>query len=1112
MNDPTLACRDEKRRETVRDEHRNGLDYLEVSDDQRTLYVYFIGNAPEKTNEEEKIKKENVRIEGGRRIRGIEVVGDPQVHRIHGSDDWMEVRVDKPGDFSAYTLRLVEAKDGRPTDKTMSEFDPCYAQLEFSFKAGCPSDLDCKTQEVCPPPEHDEPEINYLAKDYASFRQLILDRLALVMPEWQERHVPDLAIALVEVLAYVGDHLSYYQDAVATEAYLETARRRISVRRHARLVDYQMHEGCNARAWIYVKTEEDESLDPNDIYFITGFGDPLKSSRVLAHADLQKVPSGRYEVFEPLVEERVLLRPDDLKDPAGLASKLNAESNEQPGRSASSDLSRYLWDRFSPETRQRLEEYSEADPRLEELRLAVTNELNWLLENDDLYGERRPQQGLAGETNKQAECGPSGKKVLARLNRYLLEEAYPDEIAKSREIHLYEAHNEIRFYTWGDQECCLPRGATTATLRDKWVPEPGGKPSDYEPDEQVVQQAQQQQYKPSKEEPPAPQGSLHLQEGDVLIFEEVKGPRTGEEADRDPAHRHAVRLTRVEPGEDPLVKQRVGSRDLPTPIVEIEWAPEDALPFPLCLSAIGAECEFVEDISVARGNVILADHGRTLEREGLGIVLEGKKITQCGDECHAAETVVKPRRFRPHLEESPLTFSQPLPTNGPASDLLKQDPHQARPQIKELISTQDASNEAHALWMPRLDLLGSQSQDRHFVVEIDNEGRAYLRFGNGELGRIPEAGTTFHATYRVGNGPSGNVGAETITHVVYRREQVSGLEPCNLLPAQGGTSPEPLARAKLLAPHAFRTESQRAITADDYARLAERHPKVQRAAATLRWTGSWYEALVAIDPRGDTELQNVFTATAAAFVEAVRQAVERRLDLGEFGIPPDEEMPDLVIGILQDLRAAVERNMLPGQLLALVNEKLSQLGDVERDHGRLRRWVEGLVAELKYAVSLLHVRDLGLPSDDRLLDEIEKYLHSYRRIGHDLRVIGAHYIPLDVAMEVCVRPDFLRGHIKAALLDVFSNRVLPDGRRGFFHPDNLSFGDGIYLSKLVAEAQAVTGVESARVTKLERLFEGSNHEIENGVLSLGSWEIARLDNDPSFPENGVLRLEIGGGR
>ena len=83
--------------------------------------------------------------------------------------------------------------------------------------------------------------------------------------------MPDIGITLVELLAYVGDHLSYYQDAVATEAYLGTARQRISVRRHARLVDYAMHEGCNARAWVTIRSDENFSIAAADIYFMTAF-------------------------------------------------------------------------------------------------------------------------------------------------------------------------------------------------------------------------------------------------------------------------------------------------------------------------------------------------------------------------------------------------------------------------------------------------------------------------------------------------------------------------------------------------------------------------------------------------------------------------------------------------------------------------------------------------------------------------------------------------------------------------------------------------------------------------------------------------------------------------
>src|SRR5262249_52595284 len=250
-----------------------------------------------------------------------------------------------------------------------------------------------------------------------------------------------------------------------------------------------------------------------------------------------------------------------------------------------------------------------------------------------------------------------------------------------------------------------------------------------------------------------------------------------------------------------------------------------------------------------------------------------------------------------------------------------------------------------------------------------------IRFGDGELGRGPEAGTQFTATYRVGNGTAGNIGAETISHLVSRKTKLDGIGGVrNPLPAYGGVDAEPVAEVKLFAPTAFRKELQRAITPDDYARLAEQNPKVQRAAASLRWTGSWYEMQVAIDPLGSEE------------------------------------------------------------------------------------------------------------ASPALLQEIEEHLYPYRRIGYDMRVLPASYVSLDIAMNVCVKPHYLRGHVKAALLDVFSNRTLPDSTLGFFHPDNLSFGQGIDLSRLVAAAQAVIGVQSVQVTRLQRQFESASQEIPNGVL------------------------------
>ncbi|RYG09459.1 MAG: putative baseplate assembly protein, partial [Burkholderiales bacterium] len=445
MDKTTLACRlEERRKKLFGNPDWNGMDFVEVADDQLSLCVHFFGQVPEG------VGVRNVRIEGGRRIRDIQVV-NVEIDRANDPelDDCLHITLDRFGDFSTYRLCLVESvtitrEQGEATieaaHRPLSGLDPRYSCIDFSFKVDCPSDLDCKTQRECPPEVFPAPEINYLAKDYASFRQLILDRLAVTMPDWQERHIPDIGVTLVELLAYAGDHLSYYQDAVATEAYLDTARQRISVRRHARLVGYRMHEGNNARAWVTVWTKTDLSpLKPGDFYFITGFADiKTASGNIVRAVDLEQVPADRYEVFEPLVSD-----PD---------------------------------------------------------------------------------------------------KALSFL----------------------AAHSEIRFYTWGDNACCLVQGATRATLLDE---------------AEIEVKAGTGSASPPKEEGKAnggkvaetrPQRALALRPGDVLIFEEKLGPTTGKTADADPAKRHAVRLTKVTESYDGLLHRSV---------LEIEWAPEDALPF-----------------------------------------------------------------------------------------------------------------------------------------------------------------------------------------------------------------------------------------------------------------------------------------------------------------------------------------------------------------------------------------------------------------------------------------------------------------------------------------------------------------------------------------------------
>jgi hypothetical protein len=169
------------------------------------------------------------------------------------------VVLDTAGDFSTYTFTLVA---NPATGDPPGGFDPQLSSVDFSFKAGCDSAGDCAPDTCCPPKLAAEPDINYLAKEFDGFNQVMLDRLAVLVPNWRETHPSDMDVAFVEALAYLADHLSYQQDAIGTEAYIGTARSRISMRRLAKLVDYKLDEGANARTWVHVDATQNGVVIP----------------------------------------------------------------------------------------------------------------------------------------------------------------------------------------------------------------------------------------------------------------------------------------------------------------------------------------------------------------------------------------------------------------------------------------------------------------------------------------------------------------------------------------------------------------------------------------------------------------------------------------------------------------------------------------------------------------------------------------------------------------------------------------------------------------------------------------------------------------------------------
>jgi uncharacterized phage protein gp47/JayE len=90
--------------------------------------------------------------------------------------------------------------------------------------------------------------IDYLARDYNSFRQALIDLIPAKLPEWNDRSEADFGIVLIELFAYMADILSYYQDRIANEAFLTTAQERRSVINHLRLIGYEMAPAAPAAA------------------------------------------------------------------------------------------------------------------------------------------------------------------------------------------------------------------------------------------------------------------------------------------------------------------------------------------------------------------------------------------------------------------------------------------------------------------------------------------------------------------------------------------------------------------------------------------------------------------------------------------------------------------------------------------------------------------------------------------------------------------------------------------------------------------------------------------------------------------------------------------------
>jgi Baseplate J-like protein len=1076
----------------------NGIDYLEVLDHdaiplasprQRTLLIHFLNSIPKN------LGKINILIDGGESITGIAVqwvspaatpppppLTNPQEAAYFSAlpdvAKVLVVRTSEAGDFSPYKLRLVNnaaqaREDAFELTETLTGFDPELSEVEFSFKVECGPDFDCVPQiPDCPPDLPAPPPINYLAKDYGSFRSILLDRLNQLLPNWGAATEADQGVVLAELVAYVGDYLSYQQDAVATEAYIETARSRISLRRHALLVDYTIHDGCNARTWMHLEVNAQAFLDQKVTRFYT-FAPGMPSSLAVGANNEEAAIKAGVVVFEPT--QNAVLYPEHnqmefytwrdtnccLPRGAIEATLLGSFPNLQPGdvlifeevlgpqtgNLADADIRHRCAVRLTQVTTQN----SQGQPLVDPLFASgggdtiisasqtptLITEIQWSGEDALPFALCLSSSFIDSTGKVQTLTNVSivlGNNVLAdhgltisavslgsvpEPSIFLPPDPTQDRCKPARPDGLPVRYHPVIPDSPLTQAVGLPLAGSPVT--------PGIVPlvsngsvtlTDASGFTSLTVQAEDPWSWPQYFGVVATPNTLHPGNFDLAI---VYNPTGGPVGVTGPIILEKIldcSLTKTDPN---YAVTQINSFSkfvrVPLTFVPFGTSPATFPAGPIMLPVTGP-IDLVDSggapyLAVQAANPIAWPPNFGVLAQGnqsqpdLFNLLVVYNPTSGGVGVHLPVLVEQFNNVT--LQNVAATFAadsdlvkirsfseEPNPSLS-ACALMHYDAGKAVPEITLAGSFEGKTT----IWNPKADLLESGANDTNFVVEIEFDGTARLRFGNNTNGKFPESLTHFLATCRIGNGTAGNVGAESL---IFFAAGDGRIQSCiNPFPASGGVDPETTDQIRRRAPQAFMTQ-ERAVTMPDYVAIAERNTLIDQAVASLRWTGSWYTVFIAAEPKGGGNL------TPA-------------------------------------LRKTLARN-----------------------------------------------------------------INRYRLAGQDIQLQSPQYVPLKIELTVCVDPTYFRAYVRQGLLEVLGSQPLSDGRKGLFAPDTFTFGQTVYLSPIYAAARKVAGVTSVTATVFEPQGVNSTTYLAHGEIPLGPFQIAQMDNDRSYPNHGQLTLVLKGGK
>ncbi|QFG36304.1 baseplate J-like protein [Paracoccus pantotrophus] len=168
---------------------------------------------------------------------------EAEVMPVADGDVEITIRFAQQGPRGQTRVRLLSGGD--------DPLDPFFAEAGFDFFVACPAG-DCREPAAPPPPPGVQPAIDLATKDFTGFLAVMQSWAAATDPNWAGTNPASTEAMLVELLAHHAEMLSLHQDRVAQEAFVDTARERLSLSRHAAALGLALDEGGSALAVVAV--------------------------------------------------------------------------------------------------------------------------------------------------------------------------------------------------------------------------------------------------------------------------------------------------------------------------------------------------------------------------------------------------------------------------------------------------------------------------------------------------------------------------------------------------------------------------------------------------------------------------------------------------------------------------------------------------------------------------------------------------------------------------------------------------------------------------------------------------------------------------------------------